>query len=183
MTELLYSACIGAAAFILVCHVYAVTSSFNTQPCPPISFSISSSHLTTQLSKVMSAVAFVLVTAEYMRSFVGLAAVLMAACAMAVCMSPMSSHHTEVRTQTPRVHSRVHGTAACLVAVCAFAIMVTCMHSPIHAVPVCLFATLGIVFARLTYKRSSCQTFSQRGILGFIEYVMVILFIWVVGDK
>ena len=69
MNELIYIAVILTVAFIVTCHVYAVTSDFNTQACPPISFSITASNMTSQLSKVLSLVILVLVVAAYINAY------------------------------------------------------------------------------------------------------------------
>lgn len=185
MMELLYIAVMLTVAFIVMCHVYAVTSDFNTQACPPISFSITSSNMTSQLSKILSFVVLVLVAVTYInvRSPIGIAVVAMAVLAVAVSISPMSSNHTEVQKRTANIHSRIHGGAAFLFTLCAFAVMVRCMHSAIHIVPVCSFAILIILFTALTFRNSSCRTFPNSGFLGYIEYIMIILFAWVVGDN
>lgn len=176
-------ACFIATILILTCHTKAVLSKNNTSACPSISFAITHTTNTMIASQLTSLVILGLILTSYLRLEIGVLAIILAALAVIITISPLSSNNTEVKQLTPKLHAKVHGIAAVLFGLTSLFLLCTLANHPVHYTVVFAFACLLALFGYLSKQESSCNTDSPKQYIGLIEYVMILLFAWVALDQ
>lgn len=176
-------ACFIASILILTCHIKAVLAKDNTSACPSISFAITHTTNAVTASQLTSLLVFGLILASYLRFEIGVLAMILAGLAVVITVSPLSSNNTEVKQVTPKLHAKVHGIAAVLFGLTSLFLLCQLANHPVHYTVVFAFASLLALFGYLSQQSSSCSTDSPKQYIGFLEYVMILLFAWVALDR